>query len=178
MTAKPMQTIDFPGLWVNAQPIVRSLILGAIRNLHDAEDILQEVARSAYTSFHRYDPSQPFNTWVMSIARRRIVDHLRSRKAPIAALDEKAIDSLIHAHEKLNDIALARRAALGQCIEELHDRGRTVLTRRYVDNHPVKDIAAELDTSAHAISVLLYKVKSRLAQCIKGKLVTTAEDAR
>lgn len=172
MRTPPREPADFPGLWVNAQPVVRSFILGAVRNLHDAEDILQEVARSAFMSFDRYDPARPFTPWVMIIARRRVIDHLRTRPAQTTSFDEHTLTALAHAHESLSDIAHARRAALGDCMSQVHARGRHVLQLRHVEGEAVKDIAEQMQTTPHAISVLLYKVKTALAQCIDRKLKT------
>lgn len=167
---KPLEPADFPGLWVNAQPIVRSFIFGSVRNLHDAEDILQEVARSAFVGFAGYDPARPFAGWVMTIARRRVVDHFRAASPDTIAFDEQTLAALSEAHESLHDLAHARRVALDDCMNEVHDRGRRALEARYRDNLAVKRIAEQMKTSPHAISVLLYKVKASLADCIEGKL--------
>lgn len=167
---KPLEPADFPGLWVNAQPIVRSFIFGTVRNLHDAEDILQEVARSAFVSFDSYDPARPFNGWVMTLARRRVVDHFRKAGSDTIAFDESTLDALGEAHESLHDVTHARRVALDACMKQIHERGRLALEMRYKENRAVKDIAASMKTSPHAISVLLYKVKASLADCIDRKV--------
>lgn len=167
---KPLEPADFLGLWVNAQPIVRSFIFGTVRNLHDAEDILQEVARSAFVSFESYDPARPFNGWVMTLARRRVVDHFRGASPDTIAFDESTLAALSEAHASLHDVAHARRVALDDCMRQIHERGRLALELRYAQDRAVKDIATEMKTSPHAISVLLYKVKASLADCIDRKV--------
>jgi len=44
---------------------------------HDAEDVLQETFRSAWTSRHLYEPSRSERAWLLGILKRRAADHWR-----------------------------------------------------------------------------------------------------
>ncbi len=44
---------------------------------HDAEDIVQETLRSAWTSRDRFDPNRGGRAWLASILQRRVVDRCR-----------------------------------------------------------------------------------------------------
>lgn len=43
----------------------------------DARDLVQEALRRAFTHSDRYDPSKPFDSWVMGILRNVFVDGMR-----------------------------------------------------------------------------------------------------
>ena len=60
--------LDFTRQWVSAQPVVTSFLFAAVRNAHDAEDLLQEVAAAALGDFGAFDSSRPFLPWVLGIA--------------------------------------------------------------------------------------------------------------
>lgn len=48
-------------------------------NGHDAEDVVQDAFRSAWTSRHLYDRSRSERAWLLAILRRRVADHWRRR---------------------------------------------------------------------------------------------------
>ena len=55
---------------------------------HDAEDVVQQTFVSVWRSRESYDPaSGPLGAWIVSIARRRIADHYRTRYAGEQAVD-------------------------------------------------------------------------------------------
>ena len=57
-------------------------------NPHDAEDVLQETFRSAWTSRHLYDTSRSERAWLLAILRRRSADHWRRRDSHESSLGE------------------------------------------------------------------------------------------
>ena len=58
---------------------------------HDAEDVLQETFRSAWTSRHLYEPSRSERAWLLGILKRRAADHWRRHgRSPAALGDESA----------------------------------------------------------------------------------------
>lgn len=44
---------------------------------HDAEDVVQDAFRSAWTSRHLFDPARSERAWLLAILRRRAADHWR-----------------------------------------------------------------------------------------------------
>jgi RNA polymerase sigma-70 factor (ECF subfamily) len=44
---------------------------------HDAEDVVQDAFRSAWTSRHLYDSARSERAWLLAILRRRAADHWR-----------------------------------------------------------------------------------------------------
>jgi RNA polymerase sigma-70 factor (ECF subfamily) len=60
-------------------PYLRSLVArhGALSG--EAEDAVQDILLTLHAVRHSYDPRRPFGPWLLTIARRRIVDRLRSR---------------------------------------------------------------------------------------------------
>jgi RNA polymerase sigma-70 factor (ECF subfamily) len=59
---------------------------------HEAEDIVQETYRSAWSSRRGYEPGHSQRAWLASILRRRVVDRWRRRPAPAATGGEYMLD--------------------------------------------------------------------------------------
>lgn len=66
-------------LLIEITPYLRALAGRRCRTPHDVEDTVQEILVTVHTIRATYDPSRPFAPWLVAIANRRIVDHLRRR---------------------------------------------------------------------------------------------------
>jgi RNA polymerase sigma-70 factor (ECF subfamily) len=51
-----------------------------VGDAHEAEDIVQDTFRSAWTSRDLFDSNRSERTWLMAILRRRVADHWRRRE--------------------------------------------------------------------------------------------------
>jgi RNA polymerase sigma-70 factor, ECF subfamily len=59
---------------------------------HEAEDIVQETYRSAWTSRRGYESGHSQRAWLASILRRRVVDRWRRRRMPTPAGGDFTLD--------------------------------------------------------------------------------------
>lgn len=62
-----------------------------VGNQHDAEDLVQEAFRSAWSSRLRYRPDLGERAWLVTILRRRVVDGWRKRRTRTISIDETAL---------------------------------------------------------------------------------------
>src|SRR5207344_2183626 len=56
------------------------MVLGYLRRLvppDDTEDVLQRVFYEVWRNRDRFDPTRSLEAWVLGIARKRAIDHLR-----------------------------------------------------------------------------------------------------
>jgi RNA polymerase sigma-70 factor, ECF subfamily len=60
-------------------PYLRSIVARQHRDLFDVEDSVQDILLTIHAVRASYDPSRPFGPWLVAIAKRRSVDHLRRR---------------------------------------------------------------------------------------------------
>jgi RNA polymerase sigma factor (sigma-70 family) len=135
-------------------PLVMSYLARYVPHA-DIEDVLQRVFYEVWRVHERYDPDLPLRAWVLSIARKRAIDHLRKRKdvvVPIESMREIVGDDgrdvaerLVWAHEV--------RSAL----DMLPIPQRTVIELAYFDGYTQTEIAAALD-------IPLGTVKTRTAR--------------
>ena len=57
---------------------VRSFIHARVQNATDAEDLAQETFIAAFRGLSKFQIGQPFEAWLIGIARHRVLGHFRS----------------------------------------------------------------------------------------------------
>lgn len=144
-----------PLLLANARRIVGS---------DDAEDVVQTVIIEAWRRRHRYDPSRPLEAWLLTILRRRAIDHLRTRKPAVVDLDTAGELSGTDGRETAERIAVAfdmRRA-----LNELPNPQRETLVLTYFGGLSQSQVATRIDTPLGTIKTRTARGLQRLASLI------------
>lgn len=70
---------EFNALVTDHAPALYRMAFRLIGDRHEAEDVVQETFRSAWTSRERYESGRGDRAWLASILRRRVVDRWRRR---------------------------------------------------------------------------------------------------
>jgi RNA polymerase sigma-70 factor (ECF subfamily) len=121
----------------------------------DVEDVMQRVFYEVWRVRDRFEPTRSLRAWVLAIARKRAIDHLRKRRdvvVPLDALREIAGDDGREVAERFG-WADEVRAALAQ----LPDLQREVIEMAYFAGYTQTEIAA-------ALGIPLGTVKTRTAR--------------
>jgi RNA polymerase sigma factor (sigma-70 family) len=121
----------------------------------DIEDVLQRVFYEVWRVHTRYDPDQPLRGWVLGIARKRAIDHLRKRRdivVPIESMRDIVGDDGREVAERLAWADEVRGA-----LDLLPDLQRDVIALAYFDGYTQTEIAA-------ALGIPLGTVKTRTAR--------------
>jgi RNA polymerase sigma-70 factor (ECF subfamily) len=148
-------------------------LLAALRNPHDAEDLLQDVALAATSSWAQYDPATPFLPWAREIARRRILDFAGKRVRRPALLDPEVLARLDVAAARLDaEAPQPRSEALRRCLEGLGGHVRQVLALRYDERLDVGDVARRAGRTTQATYAILKRAKELLRDCVARRLAS------
>jgi RNA polymerase sigma factor (sigma-70 family) len=121
----------------------------------DIEDVLQRVFYEVWRVHERYDPNQPLRAWVLSIARKRAIDHLRKRRdvvVPLESMREIVGDDGRDVAERLGWADEVRVA-----LDMLPEPQRNVIELAYFDGYTQSEIAV-------ALAIPLGTVKTRTAR--------------
>ena len=135
------------------------------------EEVLQETYVTAFEKLAQYRPQGTFRPWLRTIARNHLFAHWRERRR-LAELDSDTLDSLV-ANDGLD--ALERddgrdeqeSARLAACMEQLPDRSRQMLERRYCEEQPLAQMAQQFKRSAATLSVTLFRLRQQLRRCVE-----------
>ena len=149
-------------------PLVRSYVSRYVPQ-PDVDDVLQRVFYEVWRARDRYDPQLSLRAWVLGIARKRAIDHLRKRRDVIVPLDSMREIAGDDGRELAERMAWADevRAALGM----LPEQQRAAIELAYFGGYTQSEVATALD-------IPLGTVKTRTArglQRLAGLLENTRE---
>ena len=83
---------DFHGLVADHAPALYRLAYRMVGDPHDAEDVVQETLRSAWSSRDRFDCDRSHRAWLAAILRRRVIDGWRRKSRTPYPAGEHAIE--------------------------------------------------------------------------------------
>lgn len=122
-------------------PLVYSLALASLRDVHDAEDVTQQVFVAAWRSRAGYDPEKrPLGAWLVGITRNHVAD-AHTAKARLAALEE----ALSVAEElPAEDVDIADRLLVADQLAHLPDSAQRIVRLAFFDGLTHQQIAERL----------------------------------
>lgn len=156
--------------WTKVQPAVSAFIMSAIRNFHDAEDVLQRTASSLVEKHAEYDASRSFEAWAVGIARIEILRYLQRNKRDRLVFDLATLDAVAEAYANLAPRSSEVREALEICVDQLQGRTRQVMQLRYAHSLTPSQVAKQLSMSANAVMVALHRARKLLRECVSRRL--------
>jgi RNA polymerase sigma-70 factor, ECF subfamily len=149
--------------------------VGQIRNVTEAEDLVQETFLAALKAQNRFIGQSSVRTWLIGILRHKICDHLRAKRRTPTVLapdaEENDIDeSFAWLHETAEEcIGPDRRMDLQDFRAALEDALGTLPTRvaqafkmYEIDDCSSREICETLDISEGNLWVMLHRARTQL----------------
>ena len=154
-------------------------VLRRVPRQEEAEDITAEVFAAAYVGLPRFRGQCPPYLWLLSIARRKIVDSQRRRAARRETLaSELTSDSLeadpiwqVLAAVEGPEAALMRAEAhrmLRELVAQLNPDQREALLMHHMERLSVAEIALVMGRSAASVKSLLQRARATLRRRGQG----------
>lgn len=145
-----------------------AVVSSVVRNVHDADDVFQQVVLSALESRGEMHDSDHLIAWAIRAVRHRAIDLARKRSLP--TLSDRVLDLL---EAEWGDPAGTLRAGTDQeaavlgCLDKLTPLARDVMTWRYYDGLSVPAIAARLRRTPDAVYQLLSRAHRAVRTCVR-----------
>ncbi len=155
------EPVDFEGFYQKEFPRVYNYFRFRVGSNSLAEDLTADTFKRAWCNRNRYRKDlAAFSTWIFTIARRVLVDHLRKHKNVIS-LEEL---HNVPADEITEDVIQKRAdfARLTILLSQLSDRDRELVALRYGAGLTNRTIARLTGLSESNVGVLLYRVVQTL----------------
>jgi RNA polymerase sigma-70 factor (ECF subfamily) len=133
----------------------------------EAEDVLQRTFLDAWHSADRYDPRQRFSSWLFTIAHRRAVDTLRSRRHDV--VDVEAARDLVGEDGRETVERFADAAEVHASLRRLPELEREVLLLAYFAGLTQTEIAARLELPLGTVKARAARGTRRLGDLIRGQ---------
>ena len=135
---------------------------------HTAHDVTQEVFVSAWKARDQYDPSKgTLAAWLVGIAKRRIIDHLRSEGRHA---DRRAAAPLEHVDPD-GESDLSRtvdRMVVADALRTLPDRARDVIVLAYIDGLTHQEITERTGLPLGTVKSDIRRGLGRIRSCLEA----------
>lgn len=159
---------DYARRLLASQPRLRAYVRSMVFNPGDVDDLLQDVATIGWERFADYDRDRPFDSWLLGVARNRVLQYFEAqRKRPNALSDEtlKQLESVAFtASGQANELQEALEGCLGKLARDDHD----LVSLRYESGQNNRSVAKTLGVSDSKISRSLNRIYAQLLLCIKA----------
>ncbi|QNN24069.1 sigma-70 family RNA polymerase sigma factor [Planctomycetales bacterium ZRK34] len=170
MERRTLTDREFAANWARSQRALGAFVMASLPRFHEAEDVVQRVAMTAFEIRDRYDPeSSTFTTWVIGIARNEILHWYRDQQRCRVVFDADLLASLSDAAAEFADKHVEIAEALVECMEGLNDRGKEMLRLKYYKSARSKDIAVKFATTPNVVDKTISRVRKQLLRCISQK---------
>ena len=123
----------------------------------DAEDVVQEACLKAYRARETLSDPERFQAWIVQITRNQIRDFYRARYRREAILERARPGNLAHP---------PRRTDVSDALDALSVRDRELLSRFYLRDESVADIAHRLGVPEGTVKSRRARARARLARTL------------
>ena len=161
---------DFLACFNSLERPLRSYLYSVTVNIHDMDDLAQNVWRVLWQKFDEYDRSRPFSAWAFGVARLEALKWRQRQARSRLVLDEHAISRLAEAAAESAPEIDARSRFLPECLDSLHFNYRQVLDLKYAVGLKIAAIAEQLGRTVPAVEMALVRARRRLRACVRNKM--------
>ena len=151
--------------------ILFGLLVRILSSREEAEDVLQDVFLQVWRRAGDFDENRgrPF-TWLVTLARSRAIDRLRSR----AARDRLATASTQDAVEEVSDAASdafrsEQRTLVSNALAQLPEEQKKPLMLAYFEGMTQSEIAEKLGAPLGTVKTRMRSGMNRLRELLAGK---------
>ncbi len=192
-TKKPQSPqLSEPEKWLNEYgDYLFNYAIQKLNNITHAEDVVQETLLSALSATKKdsqYLGKSSEKTWLTGILNHKIIDFIRKQVRELTIEDivalsdsniENEIDNLFDARGRwlnppqkwgnpeklLHDSQFL--TTLNHCLSKLNPTMSQIFTLKEIAGKSPKDICSKLDITSTNYSVILYRARMKLRQCIE-----------
>ena len=154
------------------------MLLERVNDEELAKELTIEAFGKAFNKIHLYTPKFAFSTWLYTIARNNMIDHLRKKKVRTISIDninDSNNDTKIFQipSENLNpEKQLEKKQRikiLRSIVEKLKPTYRTLVKLRYFKEYTYDEISVEMDIPLGTVKAKLFRAREQLFSVLSGK---------
>jgi RNA polymerase sigma-70 factor (ECF subfamily) len=130
------------------------------RDAADLEDLVQEALLAIHLKRETYDRAQPFTSWAYTIARYKMIDHLRRSHVRRTELLDEASDLFASEEADEGDAKLD----LGRVLAELPPKQRALLEDVKIKGLSMREAGEKAGISEGAAKISVHRALKLLAK--------------
>ena len=151
---------------------IYGLALRVIRDVHYAEEVVQESYLQYWQKADQYQPSRgSVITWMMTIAHRRAVDRVRTEELQQRKAAEYGAGNASTPHPIPLEVVVDREETrtLHTCLDRLTELQRASIEMSYFNGMTYPEVAAVMSTPLPTIKSRIRDGLRRLKKCLHGE---------
>ena len=164
------RTTEFVDLLLRHERPIYAYIRSLVPNRADAEDLLQDTSKILWEKFDQYAVDTDFAAWARKIAHFEVLRFRRSQRAHHVVFSQQLVEQLIDQASAEPARLDSTHDALVECVEQLTEPDRDLLTRRYEPGASVEKIADLLKCPVQTVYSRLKRIRRAVFECIQRKL--------
>jgi RNA polymerase sigma-70 factor (ECF subfamily) len=148
-------------------------IYGLVRNVHDTQDLIQEVWLRFAAALEGGVQIEKPGAWCRGTAKNLILHYWRNKANAKVLVDSELLDLVELAfseYEEEREVWKLRRQALADCVEALPAKSKRLLSLRYDYGEPVAKVAESMEQSLGSVMMALSRLRRLLQKCVHAKL--------
>src|SRR3954451_21731192 len=172
MSDIPAVPFDFASVVNDSQAHIRAYIAGLGVPRHDVDDVAQDVFIELYRFSANIPANIPPKQWLKGIARNLCMNYFR-RTSRRQRLQREALVEIFLRAERKESPGLSEGPvllALDGCCEKLSPESQRLLALRYEQELPSHQIAERIQSTAEAVRIALFRIRTPLKACIGKSL--------
>ena len=172
-----------PNNWIDLySDYLFNYTISRVNDREIAKDLVQETFFAGLKSMKNYKGEATERTWLISILKRKIIDHYRrinsnKGKAEVRMsyihddvegdwLEERVEDSgYLNAEETIENTELGE--AIYDCMSKLSDKQATVFKMKTIMGYDTDTICNELNITASNLWVIIHRARIQMAECME-----------
>ncbi len=149
----------------------RRIYAFALNRMHDeseADAVVTDTLWEVWKQPHRFHGGSKFSTWLLGIARYKMLNILRDRAPASDELDESMPSEDLGPFEER--LAVERRIEVKRCMESLSVNHRECLQLAFFQELSIVEIAELQACPENTVKTRLFHARLNMKKCLEGRL--------
>lgn len=156
---------DFLRQFVLCEPALRGFVRSLVPTLHDANDVMQEVAILLWEKYGETQTPDDFRRWAFAVAKWKVLSWKRDRMRDRHLFGDATLELLATETETHSERLEIQRQALSDCLKKLPAPQRDLVQRAYAPRTRIDELAEGLGMTAMALYKKLHRIRALLVDC-------------
>ncbi|MCR9200421.1 MAG: sigma-70 family RNA polymerase sigma factor [Planctomycetaceae bacterium] len=165
-----MTSPEFIQQLTKSQSRIYAYILSLVFDADQAEDILQQTNAVLWEKADDFQLGTNFIAWSFRIAWFQVLAFRKRKSRDRLVFDDVTVSEVAAAAEQVDEQFELKHRLLRGCLEQLNDRQRDCVRRRYQAESSLQSIAEEMGLKANAVKQLLFRARNALNRCVRAKI--------
>ncbi len=147
---------------------IYTYILSLIPNRNDSDDIMQDTTTVLWRKFDEYTLGTDFVAWSLTIAHYQVLSFRKKKAMGKLVFTDSVIEIIEQDIGRRSDEDPENQIdKLKQCMKNLSERDRRLLSMRYEENHSTRMISERIGRTVRAVNKALARVHLILQRCVR-----------